>query len=65
MGGNIPGLTEDGPIFKDTITVPAGGYVVTRMMATNPGRSIKNTLHQKVLLSIRNTQNDDQRILVN
>ena len=35
--GNIPGLELKKPVRKDTIIVPSGGYVVTRIVADNPG----------------------------
>ncbi|WAR04554.1 LAC1-like protein [Mya arenaria] len=35
--GNIPGIDLERAPFKDTITVPAGGYVVIRFRADNPG----------------------------
>lgn len=35
--GNIPGLELEKPVRKDTIIVPSGGYVVTRIVADNPG----------------------------
>ena len=36
-GGNIPGALPHSPPRKDTIIVPAGGYVVVRLKADNPG----------------------------
>lgn len=35
--GNIPGLELQKPVRKDTIIVPSGGYIVTRIVADNPG----------------------------
>lgn len=35
--GNIPGLELNKPVRKDTIIIPKGGYVVTRIVANNPG----------------------------
>lgn len=40
--GNIPGLTKEGAIEKDTVMVPAGGYVVVRFKADNPGKISQN-----------------------
>lgn len=37
LQGDIPGLNEVDPPLKDTVTVPAGGYVVIRFPADNPG----------------------------
>lgn len=37
FNGNIPGLELQKPVRKDTIIVPSGGYVVTRIVADNPG----------------------------
>ncbi|XP_074657291.1 uncharacterized protein LOC141910498 [Tubulanus polymorphus] len=36
-GNNIPGLNLFDPPLKDTVLVPAGGYVVIRFKADNPG----------------------------
>lgn len=35
--GNVPGITENGAVLKDTVNVPAGGYVIIRFPASNPG----------------------------
>ena len=35
--GNIPDIITHGAPLKDTVLVPAGGYVVIRFMADNPG----------------------------
>ncbi|CAH1789304.1 unnamed protein product, partial [Owenia fusiformis] len=35
--GNIPGIVNQGAPRKDTVLVPAGGYVVVRFKADNPG----------------------------
>ncbi|KAK3085316.1 hypothetical protein FSP39_001371 [Pinctada imbricata] len=35
--GNVDGINLDNPPLKDTIIVPRGGYVVLRMMSSNPG----------------------------
>ncbi|XP_062618572.1 uncharacterized protein LOC134280160 [Saccostrea cucullata] len=35
--GNIPGLNLVDPPLKDSVTVPANGYVVIRLLADNPG----------------------------
>ena len=37
-GDNIPGLNTRNPPRKDTIQVPAGGYVVIRFKSDNPGK---------------------------
>ena len=37
-GGYVPGLTET-PVVKDTVIIPAGGYVIVRFLADNPGKS--------------------------
>ncbi|XP_071140315.1 uncharacterized protein [Mytilus edulis] len=37
VNGNIPDLELKKPVRKDTIIVPSGGYVVTRIVADNPG----------------------------
>ena len=44
LGGNIPGLNEINPPLKDTVIVPAGGYVVIRFLADNPGEDTENLL---------------------
>ncbi|KAJ8311568.1 hypothetical protein KUTeg_010923 [Tegillarca granosa] len=36
-GGNVPGLETDRPTRKDTVFLPRGGYLVTRIHANNPG----------------------------
>ncbi len=36
-GGHVPGIVRRGAPLKDTVTVPAGGYVVLRFLADNPG----------------------------
>ncbi|XP_074657796.1 uncharacterized protein LOC141910847 [Tubulanus polymorphus] len=36
-GNNIPGLNLHDPASKDTVLVPAGGYVIIRFVADNPG----------------------------
>ncbi|KAH3864587.1 uncharacterized protein LOC127856351 [Dreissena polymorpha] len=35
--GNIPGIKMDHAVWKDTVTVPAGGYAVIRFKADNHG----------------------------
>lgn len=35
--GNVPGMELLKPVRKDTIIVPSGGYVITRIKADNPG----------------------------
>lgn len=37
LHGNVPGMNLIDPVFKDTVTVPTGGYVVLRFKADNPG----------------------------
>lgn len=37
INGNIPGLNLINPPLKDTINVPANGYVIIRFIADNPG----------------------------
>ncbi len=37
LGGNVPGMNLLNPPVKDTVTVPAGAYVVIRFPADNPG----------------------------
>jgi FtsP/CotA-like multicopper oxidase with cupredoxin domain len=37
LHGNVPGMNLQRPVFKDTVTLPAGGYVVLRFKADNPG----------------------------
>ena len=37
LGGNVPGMNLLNPPVKDTVTVPAGGYVIIRFPADNPG----------------------------
>jgi FtsP/CotA-like multicopper oxidase with cupredoxin domain len=37
LNGNVPGMNLENPVFKDTVTVPVGGYVVLRFKADNPG----------------------------
>ena len=37
--GDIPDIISKGAPLKDTITVPIGGYVVTRFKADNPGET--------------------------
>ena len=34
---NIPGINIENGVYKDTVAVPAGGYVIARIWATNPG----------------------------
>ena len=36
--GNVPGTITNGAPYKDSINVPAGGYVVIRLIADNPGK---------------------------
>ena len=36
-GGNLPGIITHGAPLKDTVFVPAGGYIVVRFLADNPG----------------------------
>ena len=35
--GNLPGMVRDRAVRKDTVMVPAGGYVVIRFKTENPG----------------------------
>ncbi|XP_061167207.1 uncharacterized protein LOC133176052 [Saccostrea echinata] len=37
INGNIPGSNLVDPPIKDTVTVPANGYVIIRLTADNPG----------------------------
>ena len=37
-GGNVPDIKELNPPEKDTVILPAGGYVVVRFRANNPGK---------------------------
>ena len=37
--GNVPGIISHGALLKDSVIVPAGGYVVIRFLADNPGLS--------------------------
>lgn len=37
INGNIPGVNLVNPPLKDTVNVPANGYVIIRFMADNPG----------------------------
>ncbi|ELU06335.1 hypothetical protein CAPTEDRAFT_204209 [Capitella teleta] len=37
MGWDLPGSVAEAPIRKDTFIVPAGGYLVVRFEADNPG----------------------------
>ena len=37
VNGNVPGIELLKPVRKDTIIVPSGGYVITRIKADNPG----------------------------
>ena len=39
-GGRVPGLVEADPVEKDTVMLPAGGYVVVRFRADNPGKNL-------------------------
>ena len=54
--GHIPDIITQGAPLKDTVFVPAGGYIVIRFLADNPGtdRSIPRYPKQ-VLNEIRNT----------
>ena len=36
-GLNVEGMIERSPPLKDTVLLPAGGYVVIRFEANNPG----------------------------
>lgn len=38
--GHVPGVVESRAPLKDTLAVPVGGYVVTRLKAENPGMVI-------------------------
>ena len=38
-GGDVPGIISHGAPLKDSVTIPAGGYVVIRFLADNPGLS--------------------------
>ena len=38
LGGNVPDIKTQNPPEKDTVIVPAGGYVVVRFKADNPGK---------------------------
>lgn len=40
INGNIPGVNLVNPPLKDTVNVPANGYVIIRFMADNPGIQI-------------------------
>ncbi|XP_062618570.1 uncharacterized protein LOC134280158 [Saccostrea cucullata] len=35
--GNIPGVNLVNPIVRDTVVIPANGYVIVRLKADNPG----------------------------
>ena len=37
-GRALPGMIDSSPPVKDTILIPAGGYVVIRLKADNPGK---------------------------
>ena len=37
LNEEFPEFTREGAVVKDTISVPAGGYVVVRYKADNPG----------------------------
>lgn len=34
---NIPGINLQNGVYKDTVAVPAGGYTILKLWATNPG----------------------------
>lgn len=40
INGNIPGVNLVNPPLKDSVNVPANGYVIIRFMADNPGIQI-------------------------
>lgn len=48
MNGNIPGLNLMNPPIKDTVSVPAHGYVIIRFVADNPGTCSWSLNHSRL-----------------
>ncbi len=48
-GGNLPEMVTHGAPLKDTVLVPAGGYVVIRFLADNPGSCLPSSEAQSTL----------------
>ena len=51
-GGNIPGIIPQGAPEKDSVIVPAGGYVIVRFKADNPG-NLRSCFQSMYLLMLK------------